>query len=119
MKQITRLSFCFILTPCLCICLTACSPQLSLDNGLISRLNNRGPGALSPNNPFLAANLLISKEMEDSAELQGFIQHRGAPDALEVEKDIFTPLFLHFYYPENREQYSLEKIEETYETEWI
>lgn len=101
----------FYLAVCL---LFGCSGQLNFDQGLISRLNNRGPVALSSDNPYLAANLLISREMEDSTELQGFIKHRGAPAALELEKDFLSPLLLHFYYPENKELYSLEKLEDTW-----
>ncbi len=91
--------------------ITGCTASTPINDSLIGRLNNRGPVALSSENPYLAANLLISREME-SEELRGFIKHRGAPAALEVEKKSFNPLILHFYYPENQEYFDLEQIED-------
>ncbi|MBX7138763.1 MAG: hypothetical protein K1X83_12345 [Oligoflexia bacterium] len=67
--------------------------------------------ALSADNPYLAGNLLVSKEMERSPELKGFVQHRGAPTAVEVRKDAFGPLLMNFFYPETRQYYNLEEIE--------
>jgi hypothetical protein len=89
-------------------CSIVSAPQ---ENGLIYRLKNRGPVPLSSDNPFLAANLLIAKEMEKSPEVAGFVKHRGAPAALEVEKGIFSGLVLHFFYPENREQFTFEQVD--------
>jgi len=83
-------------------------------SGLIERLRNRGPVALSSENPFLAGNLLISKEMENSPEMAGFVRHRGAPSAIEVERDMFSPLRIHFYYPDSREQFTLEDVDGTW-----
>lgn len=98
----------------LVMALTACSSHTTLNSALINRLKNRGPVALSSENPFLAANLLVSKEMETKPELQGFIKHRGAPGALEVESRFLEPNFLKFYYPENREYYTLEDLDGTW-----
>jgi len=97
----------------LALCLAGCSQRSTkIDNGLIMRLKNRGPVALSSNNPFLVANLLISKEMEKSPEIAGFIDHRGAPAAIEVHKGIWGPVDLFFYYPENRESFKLEEADD-------
>ncbi|MCB0353281.1 MAG: LysM peptidoglycan-binding domain-containing protein [Bdellovibrionales bacterium] len=79
--------------------------------GILHRLKNRGPAALSGENPYIAANLLLTQEMERSPELDGFIKHRGAPAAVELEQDYFSPLKLYLYYPENREYYELEDSE--------
>lgn len=85
-----------------------------MDNGLLGRLKNRGLVPLSADNPYLAANLLVSKEMDKSEELRGFVQHRGAPAAIEVEKGTFSALVMKFYYPERDEYYSLEDVENTW-----
>ena len=79
------------------------------DNALIDRLKNRGPVTLSSDNPYLAANLLLSREMASSPELSGFVQHRGTPTGMAVEKQIFGALTLHFYYLDKSEHYTLEE----------
>ncbi len=94
--------------------LVGCAETVRVNAGLISRLQNRGAVALSSDNPYLAANLLVSREMERSAELKGFIEHRGAPLALEVKKEAFEALTMDFYYPESREFYSLEEVDRTW-----
>ena len=38
--------------------------------------------------------------MERSAELRGFVQHRGAPAAIEVTEELFEPLHILFFYPD-------------------
>ncbi len=93
---------------------TACSQSPRLNHGLIGRLKGRGPVALSSDNPFLAANLLLSKEMERSADLKGFINHRGAPSALSIEHSTFKGLTFKLYYPENREYFNLEELDDTW-----
>ncbi len=95
--------------------LVGCStPSFKVHDGLINRLNNRGPVALSSENPYLAANLLVSREMKKSPEIGGFVRHRGAPSAIEVQKEYFSPLLLQFYYPETREYFSLEDADGTW-----
>lgn len=89
---------------------TGCSSTgVKSTSGLVQRLKNRGPVSLSSDNPFLAANLLISREMQKSPEVAGFIEHRGAPTAIEVNEGLFSPLTLFFYYSENREYFALEE----------
>lgn len=95
--------------------ITACSARRIVPHsGLIERLRDRGPVVLSTENPYLAANLMLSKEMELSSELRGFIKHRGAPAAIEVHKSAFGPLKMIFYYPENGECYELEDLDGTW-----
>ena len=84
----------------------------SPNNSLIEKLKNQGPTALSADNPFIAPNLLLSKEIENSTVMKGFVEHRGSPAALEVEQGYFSPLFIHFYYMDKREMYSFEKVED-------
>ena len=91
-----------------------CATSVRLSDPLVQRLSNRGPVALSPENPFLAANLLVSREMERSAEVKGFVEHKGGPRALEVVKDSLSPLILYFYYPESREVFTLEEMEQSW-----
>ena len=94
--------------------IVGCTPGMRVENALVKRLNNRGPVPLSSQNPYLAANLLVSQEMERSHEIRGFVEHRGAPAAIEVSKGFFHPLVLVFFYPENREKYTLEDAGETW-----
>jgi hypothetical protein len=89
--------------------IAACTASQGADQALTRRLNDRGPISVSPNNPYLAGNLLLSKEMEQSQELAGFIKTRGAPASIEVSQGTFSPLNLRMYYPENREYFTAEK----------
>lgn len=91
--------------------LLACSGAMHQDSALIDRLKNRGPVTLSTDNPFLAANLLLSRELAASPELAGFIQHRGTPAGMAVEKQLFGSLILHFYYLDKPEHYTLEETQ--------
>lgn len=95
--------------------LCSCSSSIRLNNdGLVRRLNNRGPVALSADNPYLAANLLLSREMEKSSEVKGFVKHRGAPAALEVTSQTFGTLTLNLFYPETREYYNFEELSDSW-----
>lgn len=115
MRSLMRLfSFKFFLVGLCFTILLGCVQSPRLNHGLIGRLRDRGPVALSSDNPFLAANLLLTKEMERSPDLTGFIKHRGAPAALAVEHSSFSGLNLKLYYPENREYFNLEEIEDTW-----
>lgn len=91
--------------------MSAGTAGLGPNAALVNRLKNRGPVTISTENPFLAGNLLLTKEVERSEEVRGFIKHRGSPAAIEVRKEFFTPLTMQFYYPETRQQYSLELAE--------
>jgi hypothetical protein len=52
--------------------------------------------------------------MAASPELKGFIDHRGTPQALEVETSFFSPTTLTLYYPEAAEGFSLESSDTTW-----
>jgi len=97
-----------------CLVLSGCSTTLSSESTLAKRLADRGPVPLSPDNPFIASNLLLNKEMERSPELKGFIDHRGQPAALEVERSLLGALRMTLFYPDKGEQYSLERVESTW-----
>lgn len=74
-----------------------------------SELANQGPITLSENNPYIAGNLLLSKEMETSPILKGFVERKGTPDAIEIRKIYFTADQLTFYYLNDHEYYSLDQ----------
>lgn len=95
-----------------CIALSCSS---SGNNYLRTELANRGPIPLSPSNPYLSANLFVSKEMERSKVLKGFIRFRGAPDAVEIKRSTLRPLRVFLFYLRDVEVYSLEESSE----DWI
>lgn len=66
---------------------------------------------VSPDNPYLAANLLLQQESKSSEELAGFLETKGLPSALSVNQDFFSPANLKFFYRENSEQYNLELLQ--------
>lgn len=92
------------------VLIAACTPTTGSEN-LIWRLNNRGPVPLSSDNPFLAANLFVSRLAEQNQTIYGFIQYRGIPPAVEVVSSYFSDPLIHFYYPEKREFFILEQFE--------
>lgn len=93
--------------------LTACVSVLHNHHSLVTRLNNRGIVPLGQDNPYLAGNLLLNKEIERSPDLKGFIEHRGKPNALSVEHQLFGPLILKLFYTSSNQYYVLEELEET------
>lgn len=90
------------------ILLSACSRYNTLTNPMINRLKNRGPVSLSSDNPFVASNMLLDQQVEESPDVKGFIEKRGAPMALEVTQEGLSRPSVHFFYPENAEYYNLE-----------
>lgn len=92
---------------CLFLIFFGCS--VSSDSGFLrSELSNQGPLALSRENPYVAANLLLGKELEASPLVKGFIQYRGAPDAIEVKRRTLAPVKLYFFYLDRAEGYVFE-----------
>jgi len=106
--RVSSLSFLAVLL------LGGCAQSISTESTLAKRLTDRGPVPLSPNNPFIASNLLLNKEMERSPELKGFIEHRGQPTALKVERSLLGPLQLTLFYADNGERFELERVEDTW-----
>ncbi len=90
--------------------LVSCASQTGQEPVLVQRLKNRGPIVLSTHNPYLAANMLLSSEIESSRELKGFIEHRGAPPAIEVQKVFLEEADIRLYYPRAKEFYLLEWV---------
>jgi hypothetical protein len=94
--------------------LTGCSTHVPTETILTKRLADRGPVPLSADNPFIASNLLLNKEMERSPELKGFIDHRGQPATLEVERALIGPLKLKLFYADNGDRFELERVDDTW-----
>lgn len=97
------------------ISLASCSFQGSADSFLRSELSNKGPLALSRNNPYVAANLLVGTEMANNQLVRGFLQYRGAPDAIEVKRNLMQPSRIFFFYLDRPEAYLFEQRG----SEWI
>lgn len=75
---------------------------------IVQRLKDRGPVPVSPDNPYLAANLLLSKSKEQHPELKGFLDAQGNPPAIKVSSSLFKPLLLTLFYPQNSEYFVAE-----------
>ncbi len=97
-----------LLGSCLGI-LAGCSGQLKLNEALLQRLKNRGPVVINTTNPYLASNLYLRREREQSAELKGFLDHRGSPGVINVAEPLFGPLQMKLYYLDDQTSYQLEE----------
>ena len=83
-------------------------------DSLVSRLKNKGLIALSGENPYMASNLLITKEIENNESLRGFTEYKGVPNLIEVNKEYFKPLKYKFFYPNEQTYYNLELVNNTW-----
>lgn len=72
-------------------------------------LANSGPLVLSRDNPYIASNLFVANECSASSFMNGFVKHRGAPDAIEVSDKYFRPFRIYFFYFSTREAYLFEE----------
>jgi hypothetical protein len=91
--------------------LLACTPATQHNGALLNRMKDRGIVALSEDNPYLVANTFLANEAARSPELHGFLETRGAPWAMKVEKEMFDLPRLTFFYPPQEEHYLLEEEE--------
>lgn len=97
------------------VILVGCSSIETRPNAeLLNHLTNQGPIKLSTDNPFLAGNLFLAKEMEVSQDLAGFINHRGSPTVLEIEDNLWGGLNLTFYYPKDNQHFTLRPIKDSW-----
>lgn len=78
---------------------------------LVSRLRGRGPVTVSPDNPYLASNLLLSQLSETRPELKGFLATKGYPEYLEVNKPLIGALTLKLIY--HSESFLVEIVDDT------
>ncbi|MDZ4786394.1 MAG: hypothetical protein SGJ02_10000 [bacterium] len=86
----------------------------SVNNSVVNSLKNRGAVPLSSSNPFLAGNVLLSKECLRSSELAGFINHRGSPKSIEVVKNWTGPTLIRMYYLDKNEYFVAEQSGDTW-----
>ncbi len=94
--------------------IAGCSASNGPHPELLNHLTNQGPIRLSADNPYLAGNLFLSKEMESSSDLAGFIKHRGTPTALEINDGIIKGLSLSFYYTEDQQYFTLKPTKDSW-----
>lgn len=105
----------FLLITALIISAVSCSSfNRVVTNPVVERLKNRGPITLSADNPYVSSNMMLQKVMDESADVRGFVQHRGAPTVLEVRQEFLSVPIMFFYYPENGEYYRLEQDSESW-----
>ncbi len=105
----------YVLTTALILSSISCSSLSRVaTNPVVERLKNRGPITLSADNPYLSSNMMLQKVMDDSSDVRGFVQHRGAPTVLEVRQEFLSVPTMFFYYPENGEHYRLEQDSESW-----
>ena len=90
-----------------------CSCALNLQPGLlIDRIKNRGPISVSASNPYLVANQYLEYKRKNSRNVRQFLNSRGSPAALEIQKPLFEETLIYFYYPENGLFYTLKETDE-------
>lgn len=79
--------------------LSGCSSLLRPDRGAFDRLNGRGRVPVSPDNQYMAANLLLARESERRPEFKGILQTLGTPEEIEVLQDSpVSPYRIKLYY---------------------
>lgn len=66
---------------------------------------------MSPDNPYLASNLLLSQLSETRPELKGFLETKGYPEFLEVNKPLIGALTLKLIY--QSESFLVEIVDDT------
>lgn len=82
---------------------------LTRDSSSVSRLEGRGMVGLSPENPYLAANVLVAEEQLRSPELEGFLRVRGTPNAVRASRSLWAGSTLELFYFSKREHYILDR----------
>ena len=103
-----------LITFILLLSILACSSGSYRETDLRTRLNNRGPVALSSDNPYLAANQFVVEQSDQSEVINGFIGFRGAPNAIEIISSYFAKPVIYYYYTDKREFYTIEQLSQTW-----
>lgn len=82
-------------------------------------LANKGILPLSTNNPYVAANLFIARECEQSTILYNFLKRRGGPTAMELveNQSVYSRMLL--FYAQEREVYAAEPSFFADKKEWV
>lgn len=104
MKKLSRLL-------ALALIATGCSIGSSSNHGeaLLVELASAGRVSVSPDNPFIASNLYLSRESERSDTLRGFLEHRGQPSEIELTLSESEEPDAKFYYDGNPGAYQAYK----------
>lgn len=91
-----------------CLGLGAGTPEI------LSRIKNHGAVPISISNAHLRGNLVLLDVERKSPIIAKFLEGRGQPNALEVNKELWAPLVLTlFYFPEG-EIYRFEQVEDSW-----
>ncbi len=111
MRKLSTLSAVF-----LAALFVACAPKKIEP---FSSLENKGLLALSSTNPYLGANLYIAKEAERSPLFRAFLEGRGGPTAMAINRPSRGAPEMEMYFAKNGERYTayLENTHDSYE--WI
>ena len=82
---------------------------------------NQGIVSVSPQSPFIGANVFLAQEMESSSYLYNFMRSRGAPQAIELKGASDKNAEMNLFYAREREFYAaLPKVDpQTKIKEWI
>lgn len=94
---------------CCAVLVSGCVAGVAGGSALIDRLNGRGPVLLASDNPYLPANRLLKEELESSGKLRDFVEQRGKPTALGVNRGLLQRPEIRLYYPEQGEVYSFKR----------
>lgn len=82
--------------------------QLGVSPALSAKLRDSGPQPLGVDNPYLAPNLFLAKAAEANPELLGFLENRGAPDAIEVVSRFLASDQITLLYHRSAQRYEME-----------
>ncbi len=98
----------------------ACTQEIRSYPSLV----NQGILPLSTTNPYLGANLFLGNEAENSRYLMHFLEHRGAPSAIEITQQSLSTAHMILYYPRDREAYAADlqqyrRPDNAIKSEWV
>lgn len=79
------------------------------NSALMKELAAAGRVEVSPDNPYIASNLYLSREADRSETLRGFLEHRGNPNELELSLDESNEPNARFFYHDSSQAYTLHK----------
>jgi hypothetical protein len=93
----------------LCVLLAGCSVGPQPSPSLYERLSGRGPVLVATENQYLPANRLLAEHVQSSEVFREQIAMMGQPDALRVERGLFSPTQVVLYYVAQNQQVAFAK----------
>lgn len=84
-----------------------CAQFVSSKDPLLESLSGKGPVQITPENPFVAPVQYLTREMQKSKDLSGFIELKGYPKFIEISSSTFGAVSMKFLYGSG-ERYELE-----------